>query len=430
MLKRIALSDLELGMFVHKMEGNWFEHPFWKGRFMIETQDKLRTLKSSGLEEVVIDTSKGKDITRQPAQRSTPKDSGRPSPKIRINGIKSRRSVVPKPIVPASTEKELHAAQKIAEKAKDNMRQAFLAARLGKALNVRAVEPVVKDILGSVRRNPQAFAGLMRCKLQNELIFRHALAVSALMVSLGRQMKLCEKAVYEAGLAGLFLDIGTNYLPKDLNPRGGDYRNADPKIWQQHVTLGHRVLQNDDSLPEAVLDACLHHHERIDGTGFPNGLAQEDIGQVGRMAAICDTFDYMLTQTDATEALDPALAIQKLLAIEGAFDTDILRLFIESVGLYPVGSFVRLRSDKLAMVIDEDPKESAKPVVQAFYSFASADRIVPHRVELARRKTEDEIVGIADLSGLNLPEDGQLRELIFLSAHKLSDNTLVVHKAC
>ena len=112
----------------------------------------------------------------------------------------------------------------------NRMHKAFLAARLGKALDLRAVEPVASDILGSVRRNSQAFAGLMRCKLQNELVYRHALAVSALMVSLARQMKLVEKEAYEAGLAGLLLDIGVNYLPKDLNPHRGYYRNVDLKI--------------------------------------------------------------------------------------------------------------------------------------------------------------------------------------------------------
>ena len=178
------------------------------------------------------------------------------------------------------------------------------------------------------------------------------------------------------------------------------------------------------------MDACLQHHERIDGIGFSNGFGQEEIGQIGRMAAICHTFDYMLTKTASTKALDPAAAIQKLLEMNGAFDADILQFFIESVGLYPVGSFVRLRSDKLALVIDEDPKHRNKPVVQAFYSFASEERIIPRGIELARDQIKDEIIGIADLYGLGLPEDGQLRELIFLSAHKLSDSSHAASTTC
>ncbi|TIX49758.1 HD-GYP domain-containing protein [Alteraurantiacibacter aquimixticola] len=422
MLKRVEIAELEMGMFVHKMLGGWFDHPFWRSKFLIEEADKLQTLKQSALEAVIIDTAKGKDVAASaPEGRARSGASGQGAaaqPAGRVSTLKKRKSVSQPPPAPTTTAQELQAAEGIASRAKESMHKTFLAARLGKALNVRTVEPVIRDIHTSIQRNPQAFSGLMRCKLQNELVYRHALAVSALMVSLARKMRLTEGEIHQAGIAGLFLDIGTNYLPKDAVPADGDCRNADPKIWQQHVMLGYRALQNDDSLPEIVLNASLQHHERIDGTGYPKGLAGEEIGQYARMAAICDTFDFMLTETEKEAALDPAAAIRKLQAMEGAFDEDILRSFIESVGLYPVGSFVRLRSDRLAMVIDEDVKDSTKPIVQVFYSLASNQRITPQRIALAESMEEDEIVDIADLTGLDLPPDRQLRELIFLAAHK------------
>ncbi|NJO14027.1 MAG: HD domain-containing protein, partial [Rhizobiales bacterium] len=315
----------------------------------------------------------------------------------------------------------MHVAQAIANKAQKTVQNTFIAARLGKAINVNAVQPVVTDIMDSIRRNPQAFGGLMRCKLKNEVMYQHALAVSALMVSLARQMKLTQSETREAGLAGLLLDIGTNYLPQNAEVPNHDYRVADPKIWQQHVTLGHRALQNDDSLPEAVLSACLEHHERIDGQGYPKGLGKGEISTIGRMAAICDTFDFMLTRSASNEALDPAVAVQRLRAMEGAFDEEILRSFIESVGLHPVGSFVELRSGRLAMVIDDDLRDREKPVVQVFYSLEQHERIVPHRVALAQPDCKDAIIGTADLTGLDLPEEGQLRELVFFTAFKIAN---------
>ncbi|SHN60329.1 hypothetical protein SAMN02745193_02105 [Erythrobacter sanguineus] len=90
---------------------------------------------------------------------------------------------------------------------------------------------MVHDILASARRNPQAFSGLMRCKLKNEVMFRHALSVSALMISLARKMKLSAQEIHDCGLAGLLLDIGVNYLPQTITPPFGDFRNTDPKIW-------------------------------------------------------------------------------------------------------------------------------------------------------------------------------------------------------
>jgi len=423
MLKQIAVSDLELGMFVHKFEGGWFDHPFWKAKFLIEDDEKLAAIKTSKLRAVVIDTSRGRDTVpgargSHPAQ-PRPAAAAPPSPATdRIRNIRQRTAVQVSSTAPVSMAQELDNASAIAEQARDKLSKAFIAARLGKALDVRKVEPVVSDILASVRRNPHAFSGLMRCKLKNELSFRHALSVSALMVALADRMKLPAQDIHNCGLAGLLLDIGVNYLPYVGDPPGGDYRNLSERIWKQHVLLGHRALQNDGDLPQLVLDACLFHHERMDGRGYPQSARGEAIPLVARMAAICDAFDFHLTDFDRGRALDPAAAIETMRADAGAYDPDILHRFVETVGLYPVGSFVVLASRKVAMVIDEDRKDPLRPVVQAFYSLDKGERILPHRIVLAEGNDNERILGIADLAGLDLPADVHLRELVFLSAYR------------
>lgn len=418
MLKNVELSDLEMGMFVHKMEGSWFDHPFWKANFLIDDPKRLELLKSSKLRGIIIDTAKGKDVGTPRSQDVGPSSDPADIASHRIKAISKRYRREADALMPVGIEQEINAAQAIASKATDKLRRAYVAARRGRALDVKIVESVVDDILASVRRNPHAFSGLMRCKLKNELMFRHALSVSALMVSLARKMKRPPRETLDCGLAGLLLDIGINYLPENLDPLHGDFRNADPKVWQQHVILGHRALVNDDYLPQLVLDAVLQHHEWIDGGGFPNGLSGKEISIIGRMAAICDTFDFLLTQTSTTAALDPAAAIQRMKAMDGAFDEEILHQFIESVGLYPVGSFVRLSSGKLAMVTDEDHKDHTRPVVQVFYSLATKEQIKPYRIELSSSVNEDWIVEIADLAELDLPEAVHLREMLFLSTYR------------
>lgn len=417
MLKHVALSDLEQGMYVQKMLGSWFDHPFWKKQFLIEDAEKLAILKASNLDGVIIDTSKGKPAPAADTPVRNDVQSIETATAV-SKPAKKRRSLVSKPVQPVGIEQELRAAQGVADRARHTLEKTFLAARLGKAMNVRAVEPVVREIQTSIQRNPQAFSGLMRCKLTNEFVYRHALAVSALMVSLAKRMKLSDKETHEAGLAGMMLDIGTNHLPKAHAPKNGNFRNAPPAIWQQHVMLGHRALLNDDCFPQAVLDACLQHHERMDGSGFPNGTRGEDISRIGRMAAICDAFDFMLIETENSRALDPALAIRKLNDMSLGFDPDILRHFVESVGIFPIGSFVELRSKQLAMVVDENPNDQHRPVVLVFYSLTDEERVLPHRVALAKCSDGDEIIGSAELGGLGLPDDAQLRDLLFLGAMK------------
>lgn len=421
MLKQIDISELELGMFVHKFEGGWFDHPFWKAKFLIEDEARLAAIRDSKLRAVVIDTAKGKDlrpaVARQPAPAAPlarPRNLGQP----RLDTIKQRAAAQASAPQAVPIEQEIEAAAAIADKARERIAKTFLAARLGKAPDVRKVEPVVTDILASVRRNLQAFSGLMRCKLRNEQIFHHAMSVSALMVALATRMKLPRAEVHHCGMAGLLLDIGVNYLPTSGDPPGGDYRALDERVWQQHVVLGYRALQNDGGLPQMVLDACLHHHERIDGGGYPDGRSGNWIPTIARMAAICDSFDFLLAPSNGAAGLDPAAAVAAMRAQTGAYDSEILDLFVETVGLYPVGSFVELNSGKLAMVIDEHRPDPTRPVVQAFFSRKEADRIVPQRIVLSQPDCQEYIVGSADLTGLDLPSDDQLRELVFLSAYK------------
>lgn len=422
MLKRIAISDLEVGMYVHKFEGRWLDHPFWKARFLIEDAEKLSAIKGSRVQGIIIDTDKSRTPAPAKVAMTGPGSAtASMTPPARPRPARLRAGPQLVSTQPLSLAQEVETASAIAEKGREQLEKTFIDARLGRALDLRKVEPVVSDILASVRRNSQAFSGLMRCKLKNEQIFRHALSVSALMVALADRMKLSGPEIHNCGLAGMLLDLGVNYLPPSFDPWAGGRRSSDEAIWQSHVLLGYRALQNYDSLPQSVLDACLCHHERMDGSGYPQERTGEDIPQVARMAAICDAFEFLIAGTAGCPALDPAQAVASLQEQAGAFDEAILRLFIETVGLYPVGSFVALASGKLAMVIDTDRRDPHRPIVQAFYSFESRARILPHRVRLADKLEGEHIVGIADLADLDLPEDALLRELVFLSACRNED---------
>ena len=420
MLKRIETADLELGMFVYKLEGSWFKHPFWRSKFVLDDQQTLEDLLSSEVPAVIIDTERGLDqrpraaareaVLQRAAAVASEAPVRRPLRPMRTAPVREEMSLTS--TAPHSQTREFGHANKVLDRSRKVISKVFLEARLGKTIRAEAVEPVVEEIFASVQRNPHAFNGLMRCKRDLEYVYRHALAVSALMVSLGKQLKLSPEEQRLAGMAGLMLDIGVSHLPVDLDSVGGDFRRIDERIFREHARLGHDQLQAS-GIPEAVALACLEHHERIDGTGYPQGLTGDRISLLGRMAAICDAYDWLANDAIEEFGLDPARAMEQLVQQHGAFDSELVARFTEAMGVYPIGSVVELASGRLAMVVSQDEADVARPQVKTFYSLPERRLVAPVDIALARCFGEDKIIAAAnpaDYAGVDFPA---IREKLF-----------------
>jgi len=425
MLKRVDVSEVQIGMFIHKLEGSWFKHPFWKSRFLLEDPDMLSDLRASDVATVLIDISKG--AAPAPVQRHAAPASAAPSTPKPLFASRSRnpiRAATPAPAAdlrstaPLTTAQEFGLARTAAGQSRKVVSRIFLEVRLGKGIKSSQVTPVIEDIFASIQRNPHAFNGLMRCKRDNEYVYRHALAVSALMISLARQLKLSPDTIREAGMAGLLLDVGIGHLPVDLSAYGGDYRNLPDDVFRPHVRLGHDFLNFGGGMPEAVLDACLHHHEALDGSGYPDAQKGAEIGLFARMAAICDTFDSMVSDTADGAGLNPATALEQMGYLKGWFDEGLLQHFIATMGIYPIGSVVRLRSDRLAMVIDQDPADTQRPRVRTFFSIRESCFVRPANIALADCFGDDEIVALADPEDYGIADFAALREKLFNAGAK------------
>ena len=425
MLKRIDVSDVELGMFVHKLEGSWFKHPFWKSRFLLNDNETLQSLQASDVDGVIIDTSKGLDLRPQPVRTPPVKTAAPAAParKPRFSAAPATRRATPSQFGLRATgaqtmAQEFGNAQTVAGQSRKVVSKMFLEARLGRSIKAAQVSPVIEDIFCSIQRNPHAFNGLMRCKRENEYVYRHALAVSALMISLARQMKMRPDEIRVAGMAGLLHDVGIGHLPDDLAAYGGDYRNVPDEIFRQHVQLGANSLQMGGDIPEAVQDVCLHHHETLDGTGYPAGLKGDEISLLARMAAICDTFDSMVSDTAEGVGMNPASAIEQMSYLKGWFDQTILQHFVATMGIFPIGSVVLLRSGRLAMVVDQFPDDLHKPVVRVFYSVAERRAVRPQILALGECFGEDDIVRSVDVDDYDIPDFQRLRQSLFAGAAK------------
>jgi HD-GYP domain-containing protein (c-di-GMP phosphodiesterase class II) len=162
---------------------------------------------------------------------------------------------------------------------------------------------------------------------------------------------------------------------------------------RQHPVLGHGMLQGIAGAGPVVLDVCLHHHEKFDGSGYPHGLAGDKISTLAKMGAVCDVYDAITSVRPYNKGWDPGEALRRMAQWRGHFDPDVFQAFVRTVGIYPVGSLLRLHSGLLAVVVQQNPAQPMAPKVKAFYSPRARKRIEPYELDLASAFVDDKVLG-------------------------------------
>ena len=281
-------------------------------------------------------------------------------------------------------------------------------ARMGNAIDSRQVENLVQDISDSVLRNPGALISLARLKTADDYSYMHSVAVCALMVALARKIRLDEAQTRSAGMAGLLHDLGKAGIPLSVLNKPGKLTDEEFTVVRNHPVDGHRMLQEGGTIDAAVLDACLHHHEKIDGTGYPGRLPGDRISLISKMAAICDVYDAITSNRPYKNGWDPAESLRRMAQWTGHFDTRLFHAFVKSIGIYPPGSLVKLSSGHIGVVMEQSTTSLTAPKVKVFFSTSSKKRFRPEILDLTAPGCTEKIVAREDPEHWNFPDLNEL----------------------
>jgi putative nucleotidyltransferase with HDIG domain len=372
-------------MFIHDLNCGWMEHSFLRNSFMLRKDSDLQKIMDSGISEVYIDTVKGIDASGSPTLGEVQADLA-----ARMLDLST-----PKPPPGSHTThlEELGFAKKIQQEANKVIHSVLGDVRLGRQIQVERLQPVVAQITESILRNPGTLVSLGRIREGDTYTFQHSVSVCTLLVSFCHYLELSPEIIHEAGIGGMLHDIGKMRVPDHILNKPAKLTDEEFAIMKEHVTLGLEILRGTPGISRTVIQVAGEHHERFEGSGYPEQLRGGEISQLGRMAAIVDVYDALTSNRIYHKGMEPPAALTKLFEwSDHHFDAELVQHFIQAIGIYPVGSLVKLASNRLGVVMEQSAQGLLSPKVRVMYDIPRGRRLSPVDIDLADPACDDSIV--------------------------------------
>jgi putative nucleotidyltransferase with HDIG domain len=392
MIKRIAIDKLQPGMYIHDLNCGWMEHNFLRSRFAVKTEADARKVRALGVHEIYIDTARGLDLPEALTREAVETEVDE-----KIEAIVAESA----PVLSAhEVASEVERARALQREANLIVRDMMGDIRLGKQIELEQVEPLVERIVDSIFCQQDALLPLVRLKDHDNYTFQHSVSVCTLMTAFARTLQLPREIIHQIAIGALLHDVGKASVPDGILNKPAKLTDAEFAKMKSHVVQSKIILQATPGISQIALDVAAEHHERFDGTGYPNKLAGEQISLYGRMGAIVDVYDAITSNRVYHKGMPPTEALRKLLEwSKFHFEPRLVHAFIRAVGIYPTGSLVRLESKRLAVVQAQHADKPMQPTVKVIFHTAG-HYLQPEDIDL--RRAQDRIAGYEDFATWNI----------------------------
>jgi len=341
----------------------WMDHPFLFSSFKIRNDKQLQALRSLGLSEVLYSPDKSDVAPLPPPSADEPppvKPPVDPEAEAMMQAMwqekrERRENIARQREAYGRCEKQFVGS--IAT-VKHLLRNLFAQPQAA----IEQAQSLVVDMVASLLAEKDVLLHLMNAKNGDEGAYYHALNVTMLSLMLGREAGLSSDEMTALGLGALLHDMGKERVPSQILLKKTPWTTAERNFYMQHVVYGVEMAEKLHTLPVDALDVIAQHHEMLDGSGFPGGLAGSRIGMLARIAAIANAFDNACNRVNPADSLAPAQVLSIMFKRDGAkYDTGLMQHFVRCLGVYPPGSIVRLSNDAIGLVISVNPRQLLHP---------------------------------------------------------------------
>jgi putative nucleotidyltransferase with HDIG domain len=377
MIKKIKVDQLRPGIFVHDFNCDWAGENVFINQALIKSEKAVKIIRSWGIKEVYIDTERGLDVKRARTVSEVRRHTD-----LKLNKLAGNRGKNVPPIVPLK--EELKVAGKIKKEAVNLMQKAMASVQEGKQVDVDRAFQLVQSMGASISRNQDALIMLTRLKRKDEYTLIHSISVSSLVLAFCNSCRLPYDLTINMATGALLHDIGKVQIPVGILNKPGRLTREEFAVMKKHSAYSAEILNQSKNLPADAFDIALHHHERYDGTGYPDGLKGEDITFGSRVTSICDVYDAITSARCYRQGLGRVAGLRKLYEwSDYHFDKELTFEFIHCIGVYPIGTYVRLENE-LSGVVTASTENVLQPVVRLFYNNKNSMPMKIQEIDLSR----------------------------------------------
>lgn len=359
---RIAVQNVQLGMFVTAIERS--KRVTLETAGLVSSEKAIAQLVDSGVRFVWVDIKlSSKKCKFVIAEDSEAKESESQSAETKTANTPRKPRLTKQPQI--DTQK----AKKLVTEARSLANKLIQDTFEGKSVNIDALDVWAEDIIDTVLENPDAIKFVSALRNKDTYLLEHSVNVACLLITFGKSLGLEKEELKQLAIGGMIHDLGKTKVKDKVLNKPGKLTDDEFEHMKLHQVFVSDLLTDIPGLSEISKYVCLMHHEKLDGSGYPNGLTKEQIPIYGRMSSIVDIYDALTAERCYKQGMSPSEAFKILLSMTpDKLDQDLVYKFINCLGIYPVGSLVQLTDGSVALVEEKERKAPSKPQVKCFYS--------------------------------------------------------------